>query len=309
MLLNESLFEDYSEPTDFGYKIKYQLDDKVNEIFTYFQNDMGIESGDIEPMLSLELEEAEENLSDVIKKGLYAQMGYYPDEYDESLKESASSYTIARASEDFINYVRDNFDVSSEYIRLLYNLIPYFAEKHGVRETKDMLKETVADSIGMEDDEVEQEFHINEYDESLNEAKEKPSDEDLYWKFVHFFDDLGYGGDVASQLGGFNDAFDSIKNLIDKLDGYYNESLQEAVNEDDAWSYEEIEKSLKDYTNNWKRESGTARTYYKTEKEHIMNALKKHYDVVEPSDGRGSEGEEMSWVIAYSGPKEEGAKD
>ena len=40
-----------------------------------------------------------------------------------------------------------------------------------------------------------------------------------------------------------------------------------------------------------------------------MNALKKHYDVVEPSDGRGSEGEEMSWVIAYSGPKEEGAKD
>ena len=39
-------------------------------------------------MLSLELEEAEENLSDVIKKGLYAQMGYYPDEYDESLNES-----------------------------------------------------------------------------------------------------------------------------------------------------------------------------------------------------------------------------
>ena len=89
MKLNESLFEDYNEPTDFGYKIKYQLDDKVNEIFTYFQNNLGIESGDISPMLSLELEEAEENLSDVIKKGLYAQLGYYPDEYDESLNESS----------------------------------------------------------------------------------------------------------------------------------------------------------------------------------------------------------------------------
>lgn len=88
MILNENLFEDYSEPTDIGYKIKYQLDDKVNEIFADFQNDMGIESGDITPMLSLELERAEENLSDVIKKGLYAQMGYYPDEYDESLNES-----------------------------------------------------------------------------------------------------------------------------------------------------------------------------------------------------------------------------
>lgn len=89
MILNENLFEDYSEPTDIGYKIKYQLDDKVNEIFADFQNDMGIESGDITPMLSLELERAEENLSDVIKKGLYAQMGYYPDEYDESLNESS----------------------------------------------------------------------------------------------------------------------------------------------------------------------------------------------------------------------------
>lgn len=169
MKLNENLFEDYNEPTDLGYQIKQSIDAKVNDVFADFQNKMGIESGDIEPFLYLKLEKAEENLSDVIKEALYAQLDYQSDEYDES--------------------------------------------------------------------------------------------------------------------------------------------LTEAVNEDDAWSYEEVEKSLKDYTNNWKRQDGTARTYYKTEKEHIMDVLKKHYKVVEPSDGRRSEDEEMCWVVSYSDPTEEGAKD
>ena len=227
MKLNENLFEDYSEPTDLGYQIKERIDDKVNDIFAEFQGNLGIENGDIDPMLSLELEQAEEDLSDVIKKGLWAQLGYYPDEYDES----------------------------------------------------------------------------------LNEAKERMSEEDLYWKFVHFFDDLGYSGNVASQFSGFKEAFSALKNIVNRLDNYYNESLQESVNEDDAWSYEEIEKSLNDYTNGWKRESGTSRTWYETEKDHCKNILKKHYKYVDVSDGRGSDGEEMSWVVAYSDPKEKGAND
>ena len=60
--------------------------------------------------------------------------------------------------ENFINYIRDNFDVSSEYIRLLWNLIPYCLDKYGFEETKDLLKETVADSIGMDEEEVDSEF-------------------------------------------------------------------------------------------------------------------------------------------------------
>lgn len=69
--------------------------------------------------------------------------------------------------ENFINYVRDNFDVSSEYIRLLWNLIPYCLDKYGFEETKNLLKETVADSIGMDEEEVDAEFVI---EESLNES-------------------------------------------------------------------------------------------------------------------------------------------
>lgn len=174
MKLNENLFEyysDYDDPHDFAYQIKEKLDEKVNDVFAQFQKEMGVKSGDIDPMMSLELDEAEKRLAEIIKMVIYNQMGYEPDEYP------------------------------------------------------------------------------------------------------------------------------------------YDESLKESVNEDDAWSYEEVEKSLKDYTNNWKRQDGTARTYYKTEKEHIMDVLKKHYKVVEPSDGRRSEDEEMCWVVAYSDPIKEGAKD
>lgn len=80
------------------------------------------------------------------------------------------------------------------------------------------------------------------------------------------------------------------------------ELLNESINEDDAYTYEESEKALKDYTKNWTKDSGTSRTYYKAEKDNGIDILKKHYKVVEVSDGRGSEDEEMSWVISYSDP-------
>ena len=80
-------------------------------------------------------------------------------------------------NENFINYVRDNFDVSSEYIRLLWNLIPYCLDKYGFEETKDLLKETVADSIGMDEEEVDAEFVI---EESLNESDNDFESDDAY---------------------------------------------------------------------------------------------------------------------------------
>lgn len=88
---------------------------------------------------------------------------------NESLFEDYSN------EENFINYIRDNFDVSSEYIRLLYNLIPYCIEKLGFEETKDLLKETVVDSIGMDEEEVDAEFVI---EESLNESDDDDEEYD-----------------------------------------------------------------------------------------------------------------------------------
>lgn len=80
------------------------------------------------------------------------------------------------------------------------------------------------------------------------------------------------------------------------------EFLNESINDDEAYTYEESEKALKDYTKNWTKESGTSRTYYRKEKDNGVSILKKHYKTVEVSDGRGSEDEEMSWVISYSDP-------
>lgn len=96
MKLNENLFEDYktedyySDSDNFDYKIKQDIDDKVNDIFAEYQDILGIESGDISPEHSMELETKEEELSDLIGEILYSQLNYYPDEtpYGESLNES-----------------------------------------------------------------------------------------------------------------------------------------------------------------------------------------------------------------------------
>lgn len=91
MKLNESLFEDYySDSDNFDYKIKQDIDDKVNDIFVEYQHMLGIESGDISPEHSMELETKEDELSYLIKEILYSQLNYYPDEtpYGESLNES-----------------------------------------------------------------------------------------------------------------------------------------------------------------------------------------------------------------------------
>lgn len=73
----------------------------------------------------------------------------------------------------------------------------------------------------------------------------------------------------------------------------------------DPYSYDEVERELKNITNDWTDEEGTIRCYWEQEKNYGMQILQKHYDIVEPSDGRTGSGEEMSWVLAYSRPKEE----
>lgn len=100
---------------------------------------------------------------------------------------------------------------------------------------------------------------------------------------------------IASQVLG-----ESVETSVDMTKLI--ELLNESINEEDAYTYEESEKALKDYTKNWTKESGTSRTYYKAEKDNGVEILKKHYKTVEVSDGRGSNDEEMSWVISYSDP-------
>ncbi|MBO7211313.1 MAG: hypothetical protein J6V44_09975 [Methanobrevibacter sp.] len=137
--------------------------------------------------------------------------------------------------------------------------------------------------------------------ESLNESVDEDK---LFFELIHLIDNLNYSGEVAKEMSDFDDVYNSLKKLLNRLDKYYSkdESLKESINTDDAYTYEESEKVLKDYTNDWKKESGTSRTYYKKEKDNATDILKKHYKVVEVSDGRGSNDEEMSWVISYAEP-------
>lgn len=137
--------------------------------------------------------------------------------------------------------------------------------------------------------------------ESLNESVDEDK---LFFELIHLIDNLNYNGEVAKEMSDFDDVYNSLKKLLNRLDKYYSkdESLKESINTDDAYTYEESEKVLKDYTNDWKKESGTSRTYYKKEKDNAIDILKKHYKVVEVSDGRGSNDEEMSWIISYSEP-------
>ena len=130
------------------------------------------------------------------------------------------------AIEGFINYIRDNFNVSSEYIRLLYNLIPYCAEKFGVEKTKELLKETVADSIGMDEEEVDAEFVM---EESLNEENSFDND------------------DPDSEFDGRYDVFSYYSNSVSLLDNFY--GLEDDLHTDDFeevkdWVWEKIQRGL-----------------------------------------------------------------
>lgn len=136
--------------------------------------------------------------------------------------------------------------------------------------------------------------------ESLNESVDE---DQLFFGLIHLIDSFNYNGEIAKEMSDFDDVYNSLKKLLDRLDKYSkNESLEESINDDEAYTYEESEKALKDYTKNWTKDSGTSRTYYKEEKDNGVEILKKHYKTVEVSDGRGSDEEEMSWVISYSDP-------
>ena len=74
-LPNQELTKDFTErrQTMFNDMVKRALDDKVNELFISFQNAMGIQYGDVEPMDFIELEEMQNKLAVIIAKTLAKQ--------------------------------------------------------------------------------------------------------------------------------------------------------------------------------------------------------------------------------------------
>ena len=73
--------------------------------------------------------------------------------------------------------------------------------------------------------------------------------------------------------------------------------------EEKPYTESETEDFIKKYTKNFTLEDGTIRTYFKEEKDDARKILRDHYKIVEVSDGRRSNDEDMCWVLAFNEPK------
>ena len=86
----------------------------------------------------------------------------------------------------------------------------------------------------------------------------------------------------------------------------FEESLQEDFVDDGVnrkvKTPQEIEKELSELSNKFTDREVLVRTELEDEKTLAVNALRKHYRIVEPSDGRMSKDDKMSWVISASEP-------
>ena len=96
----------------------------------------------------------------------------------------------------------------------------------------------------------------------------------------------------------------------DKITVYV--SVEESMNEDyqhedDKWGnpflVKDIERTLAEITDNFREKDGTVRTGYEEEKIIAKKVLEKHYDIVEVSDGRRYDNDDVTWVISYATPK------
>lgn len=134
------------------------------------------------------------------------------------------------------------------------------------------------------------------------ELDEEVDSEDLYFKLLHFIDDLGYNSDVAKEFYQLDDVMNALTSLLKRVDDYNKqESLQEAKEEDEKpYNKDEVHEELMSITKNWSRDSGDVKVWYDEELKHAKDLLSDHYEHVETS--RGPQG----WkVIAYKTPKKE----
>lgn len=114
---------------------------------------------------------------------------------------------------------------------------------------------------------------------------------------------------VLKTLKQTKNTWESLNRENKRVVAYTPKDLEEDYTKaDDEWgnpyTLDEVFDQLKELTNDFTDKDGTVRCWYEQEKIYGVKVLKKYYNVVEVSDGRMSNEEDMSWVIAYSDPKE-----
>lgn len=96
----------------------------------------------------------------------------------------------------------------------------------------------------------------------------------------------------------------------DKITVYV--SIEESINEDyqskdDNWGnpflVKDIERTLAEITDNFREKDGAVLTGYEEEKQVAKKVLSKYYNIVEVSDGRHYDNDDVTWVISYASPK------
>jgi hypothetical protein len=135
------------------------------------------------------------------------------------------------------------------------------------------------------------------------ELNEEVNKEDLYFKVLHFIDDLGYDSDIAKEFYQMDDVIDSLTRLLKRVEDYKKyESLQEAKEEDEKpYNKDEVHEELMSFTKDWSKERGFIKVYYDEELKHAKDLLSDHYEhVTAHKDGP------QGWkIITYRDPKKE----
>lgn len=238
-------------------------------------------------------------------KALFAMMNRFPkDASFEELK--ANKIAILKDS---------MLDESLNEDKIADKIISNQDSKEMTRRAIKMLKNLGGDYKDLEK-EFEQTYHEKVFNESLEEDLVISPEKEYQSKSGHRI--------LIKDVTPYMSEYDGTANLRIKYDYKLAGSdewgssecnqydLFKMLNEDyernddewgDPYSFDEVERELKKLTNNWSDEDGTIRCYYEQEKQYGVQILKKHYDIVETSDGRTGPGEEMSWVIAYAKPK------
>lgn len=291
-----------------GYREGLIDSSKLDEVYKHLNNrDKQIYINEIEKC------EDKEDLEDIVHeiffydKALFAMMNKFPkDASFEELK--ANKIAILKDSmltEDYQYKIGDEVRAGSErsiqrmlyknnYLREDYNSFLTLADKDAnkLRNEYDKGDKSIFDILT-----------------SLNYIQDDPDS-------VYMYKEVSDGYAIVFDLSSLDEGKNYVKyfvvdenNNIPK--GYTITKLliEDYQQNKDEWgepySYDEVERELKSITDNWTDKEGTIRCYWEQEKNYGLQILKKHYKYVETSDGRTGKGEDMSWVLAYSGLKEE----
>lgn len=120
-------------------KVKEMLEEKVNDIFLELQEELNIESGDVEPELAMELEICGKSLSSCICDCLNSQLGLHTIEID-------FTRTFSTAIKVDVNDEELERIINGDLPSRIYELIEKDVPKADGNQTDDW---TVTDSTGV----------------------------------------------------------------------------------------------------------------------------------------------------------------